>query len=838
MLQAGKNILRAFLLLFALLLSMSSVFSQGTADVRFVHVVPDAPAVDVYINGSLTVTGLSYGEASNYVQVPAGDHSVSVTAQGSSTPLWEQSISAADGSSTTFIASSLENARFDAFSDDRSTTPFGGTRLLLVHALAGGAAVDVQLAEPIVLNGVEQAAGTVIASEMAYGTSFGSFDLPAQTYVVNVVPSGGTGFDALLPELTLPLNNGTSYMAIVYGTSDNPQALLLGAPTTAEAGSGLVRFAHAVVGAPAVDVFVNDTLLAPQLSVAQATAHMALPAGTHTLELRIAGTEETVASGEITVEADTAQTAVALPGDDVTLGVFPDDTKGATESSATVSVINAVPDSTATLSLVDGTSLGSDLAFGAASAANTVAPTVSRIDYSLTIADATGDLQSDEIPFYGGVYYNVIVIAGDTFSGPRLLVAETALAQGLASAPAVGTVVASEDPGTDVSEDTAPEVAQQSTPEPVTVSSDEDTVTARVLLDPSANLQLRQYPSTEALSLGLAPSGTTLIVNGREGRPVALVEGQDPPPEAEDFVDPATQLADETEDLDPAETWLNVIYSTPDGGQITAWVLAQYVEVRDGEGNLQRLAGLPTVPNNLPGEALDTELTPPPIPEDRVTAVVFNLNPDTRLNVRRTPTTAGEVLTRLPNDTVVEFIGFPEPAEGETFDPDAVEWVFVSYTPAEGGVVTGWVSTLYVFYQWNGSDISIEELQQRDLIAFVDPERVGEISGATPQVNVPTPDPLEDAYVAEVLLDPGANLQFRRSPDAQSESLNLIPSGTQLVIEARTADSEWLRTTFEGEAGWVSAAFVLVRFNGAVVDIEEIPVEADTTPDDSDQSNG
>ncbi|MCA9916030.1 MAG: SH3 domain-containing protein, partial [Anaerolineae bacterium] len=453
--------------------------------------------------------------------------------------------------------------------------------------------------------------------------------------------------------------------------------------------------------------------------------------------------------------------------------------------------------------------------------------------------------------FYGGVYYNIIILPGSTFSAPQLVIAPTALAQTLASAPGAGTAIAS------TSADTSSEVAQSEAQPVVEVvtpgapAGDGDITTGRVLLDPSANLQLRQRPSSDALSLGLAPSGTVLEVIGREGRPVALVEGQPEPPEAADYVDPAEGLA-EDQDLDPATTWLYVSYETPDEGTITAWVLAQFLEVRDPDGDLQRIADLPTVPGNRAGEASGTELTPPPIPEDRVTATVYNLNPDARLNVRRTPTVEGEVLARLPLNTVVELIGFLDPTATADATPTPlpegtlptnladIEWAFVSYSPAEGGTITGWVSTLYVQYSWNGRRIDAEELFQRELVSFISAERIGEIGGGAQQAAVPTADPLEDAYVALVELDPTANLQFRRSPDAQSESLNLIPSGTQLIVSARNADGQWLKTTFEGETGWISANFVSITFNGDPVDINEIPVDATESPapEATQESNG
>jgi uncharacterized protein YgiM (DUF1202 family) len=241
---------------------------------------------------------------------------------------------------------------------------------------------------------------------------------------------------------------------------------------------------------------------------------------------------------------------------------------------------------------------------------------------------------------------------------------------------------------------------------------------------------------------------------------------------------------------------------------------------------------------------VDTELTPPPIPEDRVTGTVTGLDPGVNLNVRRTPTTAGEVLVRLPGGTTVETLGFvgPETDEDVTpvaFDPEAAEWAFIRYTPAEGGEVTGWVSTLYLEYAYNGRDVDVDELFEREAVEIIPEDRRGEIGGGAEAAPLPTADPLEDAYVGIVNVNPGSNLQFRLDPDATSESLNLIPSGTQLILDARTPDSGWVRTEFEGQTGWVNAQFVDITFNGNRVDVQEIPVaQAADDTDNTDDDNG
>ena len=69
--------------LFASSLDVAAVDSNHFA-LKVFHGATDAPAVDVYANGSMLVENLSYSEYAGYVQVPVGDYTIDVTASGSS----------------------------------------------------------------------------------------------------------------------------------------------------------------------------------------------------------------------------------------------------------------------------------------------------------------------------------------------------------------------------------------------------------------------------------------------------------------------------------------------------------------------------------------------------------------------------------------------------------------------------------------------------------------------------------------------------------------------------------------------------------------------------------
>jgi hypothetical protein len=67
---------------------MSSPAAAGTAMVRVLHASPDAPPVDIYLDGAKVgdpLAGLAFGTISPYVEVPSGPHAVKVCATADET---------------------------------------------------------------------------------------------------------------------------------------------------------------------------------------------------------------------------------------------------------------------------------------------------------------------------------------------------------------------------------------------------------------------------------------------------------------------------------------------------------------------------------------------------------------------------------------------------------------------------------------------------------------------------------------------------------------------------------------------------------------------------------
>lgn len=802
----------AFGVLSSLLIVLSFGLFQATAQeavgqVRFIHVVPTVGPIDIYINDALIISNLDYGAATGYLTAPEGEHALSATLHQETTTLWTQTLSVQFGKPGTYVASSLEAPQFLLYQDALAPLDFGGARFMIIHAIEGAPAIDVEVD------------GAVLVTGVAYSQFLGTIDAPAATYQIAALITETS--EAVLPATPVGLVAGTSQFLIVYGTPDDPQVLIASTPTTLDSDGGFVRLAHGVADAPAVDVYLDNTLIVPALAFGSYTEHIGLPAGDYAVELRVAGSDETLLTSEATVSSGAAATIVALgTPEDLSIGVFSDDIGGINETTALLSVINAVPgESAVTVTLDDGTEVTAELPFGESSSVISSPAVIASPSLTLAIDGASPTIALDPVTFYGGVYYNLFVFGG---SSPRLVIAPTTLAQGLGSAPGAGAaVIAQPEPTSEVvqipptpeSQATQPTAVPQPTIPPTTPTP--ALPTARIVLDPNANLQLRQYPDSNALSLGLAPSGTVLQVNGREGAPIDVNGAELPGPDGQPFVDPATLLTNEQADLDPQNTWLNILYTTPDGGTIVAWVNAQYLEVRAPDGDNQRLAELPTVPGNEPGEATDTAVTPPPVAENRVTVVVIGLEPTINLNIRRIPDPNGEVLARVPNDTVLEFLGLG--ASGN--------WVFIRYVSPEGAIVTGWVNVAFVEFRFRDQRTDRETLSGRGLLLPADEatER-GEVTQGAVPVTQPTRDPLRDVYVGDVIVDANANLNLRRTPNDQAEVVARIPAGSRVVVVGRTSDSRWLQTTFENQTGWIAASFVRLSFNGVSADPAELPI--------------
>src|SRR5690349_20777088 len=112
--------------------------------------------------------------------------------------------------------------------------------------------------------------------------------------------------------------------------------------TSAQSAGGRLRFVHAVPGAPAIDLTVDNVVAASNLDFAKATRYLNVPAGDHTVSIAATGTTTAIFSGKVTIQAGQALT-VLLEGtaSAVELGVYEDDLGPVAAGNTRMTAINA-----------------------------------------------------------------------------------------------------------------------------------------------------------------------------------------------------------------------------------------------------------------------------------------------------------------------------------------------------------------------------------------------------------------------------------------------------------------------------------------------------------------
>ncbi|PJF42444.1 MAG: hypothetical protein CUN50_04070 [Candidatus Thermofonsia Clade 1 bacterium] len=798
--------------------------AQGAADgkVRFVHGVAGAPDVDIYLDGQLAASALSFGTATRFLKVPTGTRALAVTVSGNQQPIFQGNVPIGVDFGYTVVIQGTPNAlEVGLYEDDLAPTRPGHIRFGAIHAVKDAPPVDVI-----------QVIGTTefpLAQGLAYGQPYGTVDIPLSGGDLVVVPAGAPISSTLARINQLPLAAGTYNTIVVLGSGPSAALLPLSEPveSNAPANSALVSFVHASAEAPAVDIYVNDVLAAVNVPFGVGLPHIWLPAGEAKIVVRAAGSSaesEPALTAETTLPSGIAATVVisgALNG--LTATVYPDNISPLAADQARVRLINALNSEIAFISLDNGTVIQSSQASGIELRKGAFSAEIGIFGAELGLGTT--------LALSGGVLHNFI-LAG-TSSAPELIYVAASLSEQLGSAvavdaaappaaatalppdlvmaptatPIVGaipTVAPVLIPTVPVGIPTvAPPVAQQPTPTPFGATG----ITGIVDTDPGVNLKIREYPRTDAKTLALAPSRTLLRIEGVRG-PARLPN--EPVPAATATLDPqGARLED---------IWVFVAWELPDGGKITGWTKAEFLIVTDARGRRvlspAEMLAFPQVPENEFGEISSSLATPVP-PDTKLIIATVNVDPGVNLQMRRTPDIAAESLALLPLGTQLVVLEKTEVESrgGLVGEPSSLTWLYVRFT-SDSGTLTGWVNSQFVVLTRDGRPFSLDDVPTATEI------RVGGLQGSP---SVAPPPPATQTITATIdKVDPGANLHLRRNPDASSESLALIPSGTQLPVLGRNGPGTWLQVEYNGVRGWINASFVSVTRGGRAFKIAEI----------------
>jgi hypothetical protein len=180
------------------------------ANVRVVHASPDAPGVDVFIDGGSVLSNLTTGNASEYLEVSAGSRRVQVNATGTDTSAIDETLTLDDGKSYTVLAvNRLANIKPLVVEDTRTASASGKANIRAIHAVPG-VPVDVYITAPgAALDTVQPA-----VSNFQFEANTGYVELDAGSYQVRITAAGSKTVVIDSGAVTLESGSRTTAVAV------------------------------------------------------------------------------------------------------------------------------------------------------------------------------------------------------------------------------------------------------------------------------------------------------------------------------------------------------------------------------------------------------------------------------------------------------------------------------------------------------------------------------------------------------------------------------------------------------------------------------------------------
>lgn len=167
---------------------------QSNSYIRLLHASPDAPAVDIYANGSLLARNLAYRGFTEYMTIPAGRYNIRVFPTGTMiNPVMETIVEIPPQSIITIaVVGGLPEISLQLIPDPALTVPEGMLMLRFAHLAPGAPNVDVTLPN-----------GTRVFSNVAYRQVSDYIPVNPGTYTFQLRPAGSGAVVLNVPNIRL-----------------------------------------------------------------------------------------------------------------------------------------------------------------------------------------------------------------------------------------------------------------------------------------------------------------------------------------------------------------------------------------------------------------------------------------------------------------------------------------------------------------------------------------------------------------------------------------------------------------------------------------------------------
>jgi hypothetical protein len=189
--------------------SFASV-QDDEAQVRVAHVSPDAPAVDVLVDGDPVLEDVEFGTVSDYLNVSAGEHEVVIQTSENESVVFEETVTLEAGTQTTIAATGeVGEETFEAriYEDDFEQPADDEASARLIHASPDAPAVDVTVVD----------SDTVLFDNVTFGNASDYETVPAGDYELEVRAATEDNDGDVVATVNVTLENGTAHTAFAAG---------------------------------------------------------------------------------------------------------------------------------------------------------------------------------------------------------------------------------------------------------------------------------------------------------------------------------------------------------------------------------------------------------------------------------------------------------------------------------------------------------------------------------------------------------------------------------------------------------------------------------------------
>lgn len=158
-------------------------------ELRVFHASPDAPNVDVEVDGEAALEGVPYEAASPFLSVPSGARRITVKAAGTDTAVIDAEVELGGERRYLVIAAGKVANIAPIVSEVSKTKPApGSARVRVLHSAASAPVVDVYVTAPN--TDLESSFTLPVLAGVPFGVISDYLEVPAGSYDLLVTPTG------------------------------------------------------------------------------------------------------------------------------------------------------------------------------------------------------------------------------------------------------------------------------------------------------------------------------------------------------------------------------------------------------------------------------------------------------------------------------------------------------------------------------------------------------------------------------------------------------------------------------------------------------------------------